>query len=151
MVRASSPNHAPSYPQSRLQPSVFLFNLLELLAAPVLALRCPHMLRNQHIIWFIDNQAALRSLIRSAARPEDINHLSLMAGLLFSRLRACPWYEWVPSNQNPSDPLSRDGWADPLVASALQSGCFVPLQLEPPWALLSPSLESLSPVIAALE
>ena len=72
-------------------------NLLELLAAPVLALCCPHLIRNEQVLWFIDNQVALRALIRAAAHPEDINHLSLMAGLLFTRLGTLPWYEWVPS------------------------------------------------------
>ena len=126
-------------------------NLLELLAAPVLALCCPFFFRNQSVLWFIDNQTALRSLIRSAARVEDINHLSLMAGLFFSRLKASPWYEWVPSHQNPSDPLSRDGWQDATVISNIRSGVYAPLHIEPPWHLLSPTLEFLSEVITALE
>ena len=78
-------------------------------------------------------------------------HLSLMAGLFFSRLKASPWYEWVPSHQNPSDPLSRDGWQDATAISNIRSGVYAPLHIEPPWHLLSPTLESLSEVITALE
>ena len=125
-------------------------NLLELLAAPLLAFSCPHLLRNRDILWFIDNQAAWRSLVRSASSVADVSHLSLLAGLQFAKLCCHPWFEWVPTHQNISDPLSRGGWVDPVVISAVNSGTWTPLALSPPWHQLSPDLQCISAFISAL-
>ena len=126
-------------------------NLLELLAVPLLAFSEPEILKDRDVLWFLDNQAAWRAIIRSASSVSDVNHLSLLAGLQFAKLRCNPWFEWVPSHQNLSDPLSRQGWADPEVAAAIQAGTWTPLVLSPPWDLLAPDLESISSFITALE
>ena len=121
-------------------------NLLELLAVPLLAFSEPEILKDRDVLWFLDNQAAWRAIIRSASSVSDVNHLSLLAGLQFAKLRCNPWFEWVPSHQNLSDPLSRQGWADPEVAAAIQAGTWTPLVLSLPgicWRLTwSPFLPS---------
>ena len=47
-----------------------------------------------------------------AARPEDIDTFSSMAALQFASLHSRPWYEWVDSDANPADGLSRAGLED---------------------------------------
>eukprot|EP00435_Cladocopium_sp_Y103_P062494 s445_g24.t1 len=126
-------------------------NLLELLAVPLLAFSAPEILRGRDIIWFLDNQAAWRAIIRSASSASDVSHLSLLVGLQFAKLQCNPWFEWVPSHQNLSDPLSRQGWMDPTVVAAIQSGTWTPLTLRPPWHVLTPDLKAISSFIAALE
>ena len=44
-------------------------NLLELLAVPLLAFSALDILRGRDILWFLDNQAAWRAIIRSASSP----------------------------------------------------------------------------------
>jgi hypothetical protein len=48
-------------------------NLLELLAVPLLAFSAPDILRGRDILWFLDNQAAWRAIIRSES--SDVSHL----------------------------------------------------------------------------
>ena len=79
----------------------------------------PHLFSGRDVIWWIDNLSAMSSLVRGAARPEDIDIFASMAALQFAALRCRPWYEWVDSDSNPSDGLSRDGVKD---AWTLQQG-----------------------------
>eukprot|EP00438_Fugacium_kawagutii_P015703 Skav235326 [mRNA] locus=scaffold520:575870:577966:+ [translate_table: standard] len=125
-------------------------NLLELLAVPLLAFSAPEILRDRDVLWFLDNQVAWRTIIRSASSASDVSHLSLLAGLQFAKLRCNPWFEWVPSHQNLSDLLSRQGWQDPDVIAAIECGAWTPLALSPPWDALVPNLQSISSFITAL-
>ena len=125
-------------------------NLLELLAAPILATCAPQLLRGRDVLWFIDNQAALAALVRSASSAQDISQLALFTGVAFTRLRCNPWYEWIPSRQNPSDPLSRSGLQDPHVREQLASGNWKHLVLQPQWFSLAPDLVAVSRLISAL-
>ena len=120
-------------------------------AVPLLAFSAPAILQDRAMLSFLDNQAAWRSIIRSASSASDVNHLSRLAGLQFAKLRCNPWFEWVPSHQNLSDPLSRQGLADPHVAAAIQPGAWKPLVLSPPWGVLAPNLKSISSFITALD
>ena len=125
-------------------------NLLELLAVPLVARANASILKSRDVIWFLDNQAALGSLVKAASRQSDVNYLSLLSGLVFAVLGSRPWYEWVPSRCNISDPLSRLGLADPLVQTQLARGTWRRLNLIPNWNLLQPNLDSIATFITAL-
>ena len=47
-----------------------------------------------------------------------------------------PWYEHVPSDSNPADPLSRDGFLDPWVSGKIQEGEWVRHSSDPDGCLL---------------
>ena len=71
-------------------------------------------LANQQVLWFVDNLGAMSSLIRGAARPEDVVHIASMQATLAAQLSMQVWYECVDSASNPSDGLSRTGADCPL-------------------------------------
>ena len=64
-------------------------------------------------IWFVDNSAAVSTLIRGSAKPEDIDNLSALVTLQNAIFQHSCWFEWIDSDSNPSDGLSRLGLEDP--------------------------------------
>ena len=71
------------------------------------------MLQGRDIIWFIENEAAVASLIRGAAKPEDVGRLAAAAHVMFLRLKCRVWFEWIDTDSNTADGLSRLGVTDP--------------------------------------
>ena len=69
-------------------------------------------LSHQDILWFIDNEAAVASLIRGSSSQIDVHTLVQVAHFLFQRFQIRVWIEWIDSESNPSDGLSRDGVCD---------------------------------------
>ena len=68
-------------------------------------------------MWFVDNEAAVSSLIRGTSRSGDVGHIAAIAQLRLLQLGASPWFEWIDSHSNPADGLSRDGLADEWTAA----------------------------------
>ena len=94
----------------------------ELLAGPLGLYIFRDELRGCDVTWYIDNISAAASLIKGASTKEDSSEMALVAGLRAAELGARIWVEWIASDQNPSDPLSRLGFDDPYVAARLDSG-----------------------------
>jgi len=65
------------------------------------------------VLWFIDNEAAAACLIRGGSKQEDVHLLAQYSQLLCHSLNARLWIEWIDSESNPSDGLSRLGVSDP--------------------------------------
>ena len=64
-------------------------------------------------IWFVDNIAALMSLIRGRNNNDELDSMAgAIHGLLFALRSAC-YFEWVQSKDNWSDGISRQGEHDP--------------------------------------
>ena len=61
-------------------------------------------------VFFIDNLAALMSLVKGRSDSAEL-HLISQSVLLFS-LQCSLWFEWVPSKSNWTDAISRDGFRD---------------------------------------
>ncbi|CAE7402748.1 unnamed protein product [Symbiodinium sp. CCMP2456] len=81
-------------------------------AAPVLQ-RCQYGDNpRRDLLWFIDNQAAVAAAVKTASAEEDVFEIAHMAALLRARLQCRCWFEWIDSDSNPSDGLSRDGLLD---------------------------------------
>ena len=72
----------------------------------------PEEFKDEDVLWWVDNLAACSSLIRGAAKPEDIDLFASISSIQFAALGGRPWYEWIDSDSNPSDGLSRDGIVD---------------------------------------
>ena len=72
----------------------------------------PELLSGREVVWFVDNEAALSSLIRGTSRAEDVGHIAACTQLAMIEHFCTPWYEWVDSASNPADGLSRDGVKD---------------------------------------
>ena len=94
-------------------------NQAELYAANVLAWSAPQLLAGADVIWFIDNTAAESALVKSGSATPSMSSLALQDSTFLLALRARPWFEWVPSDDNPADGFSRVGW-DCTLASQLQ-------------------------------
>ena len=72
----------------------------------------PELVQDKELVWFIDNEAALSSLIRGTSRAEDVGHIAATTQVAMLEHSASAWYEWVDSDSNPADGLSRDGVRD---------------------------------------
>ena len=83
------------------------------IAAPTVS---PELFQDKEIIWFVDNESAVSSLIRGASRPEDVNHVAAVSTVTFAKLNSKVWFEWIDTESNPADGLSRQGVSDPWTA-----------------------------------
>jgi hypothetical protein len=86
---------------------------VEAFAAAAAPWASPEIFRGRDSIWFVDNSSAVSTLIRGSAKPEDIDNISAMVTLQNSILDHGVWFEWIDSDSNPSDGLSRLGLEDP--------------------------------------
>ena len=88
----------------------------EAIAVPQAIIREPHLFAGSDVIWFIDNEAACSSLVRGTSSQEDIGLIAGITHFLMMRYDIRIWYEWIDSNSNPADGLSRDGLQDEWTA-----------------------------------
>ena len=86
---------------------------LELIMVLYGLLTRPERFRNRQGIWFIDNTAALMSLIRGRSDSPDLEHMSRMIHIALYALNCWIFWEWIPSKSNWADAISRMGAADP--------------------------------------
>ena len=70
------------------------------------------MLGGSDLVWYIDNQAACACLIKGSSSVSDIGTIVTIAHLLYVKLHIRVYFEWVDTNANISDGLSRDGLVD---------------------------------------
>ena len=82
---------------------------LELMAAAGMLVAYGHLLRGEDVIFFISNQSVCCALVKGCSRSWDIQLLSTCWQLLCLQLGCRVWIEWVPSESNPADVLSREG------------------------------------------
>ena len=62
---------------------------------------------------FIDNEAAASAMIKGDSRLPVVGTMAMCVQLLSIRYKVAIWFEWVDSNSNLADGLSRDGAEDP--------------------------------------
>ena len=91
------------------------------------------------VIWFIDNTSALSSLVKGASSQTDICTIASVVALWAAKLGCRIWFEYVPSEANCSDGLSRDGLNDAW--TILRSWDLFPAAI-PPFCSLSSSVLS---------
>ena len=88
---------------------IFVGETLAALLVPVLL---PNFFRNADVLWFIDNSAAVAKTIRATSQEEDVHEVAAAAACVRTQLCCRAWFEWIDSESNPSDGLSRLGLAD---------------------------------------
>ena len=74
-------------------------------------------LQGKDCLWFVDNEAAASSLIRGSSSEADVHEIALSSSILSTSLGSRIWYEWIDSDSNLSDGLSRLGLQDPWTLS----------------------------------
>ena len=67
---------------------------------------------HRDVIWFIDNVGACSVLIKGNSSQYDAGIVAATCLLAWARMGVRMWFEWVASDDNPSDGLSRDGLLD---------------------------------------
>ena len=104
-------------------------------------------LQDRDAIWFVDNMGALSASIKGGSREVDVHLIALAAASLRTPLAFRPWFEWVDSDSNPSDGLSRLGVSCDLCETQgwPASEFELPIEIFSPAQLCSDSLLSISP------
>ena len=69
-------------------------------------------LANLDVLWFVDNEAAVASLIKGESSQADVHTMVQPAHYLLQHFRVRVWFEWIDGQSNPSDGLSRAGLLD---------------------------------------
>ena len=92
--------------------------LAELTATPLMLARHAKHFAGNDCIFFVDNEGALASLVRSGSGEPDAEMVTHVVHALATMLGARVWWDWVDSKSNPADPLSRAG----LLTSQVVSG-----------------------------
>ena len=115
----------------------------ELLAGPLALWLHADRLRGRDVTWYVDNISAASALIKGASPQADSSEMALVASLQAASLGTRLWFEWIQSDQNPSDPLSRLGLEDPNVRAKLNKGTWRAYQPSVPWEEVLPKPSSL--------
>ena len=88
---------------------IFAAEAIAVLTALVLL---PGQFAQRELLWFIDNESAVSSLIRGGSKAQDVGHLAAATHLALIEEQCTAWFEWIDSDSNPADGLSRDGLLD---------------------------------------
>ena len=88
---------------------IFAAEAIAVLAALVLL---PDLFAHKELLWFIDDESAVSSLIRGGSKAEDVGQLAAATHLALIERQCAAWFEWIDSDSNPADGLSRDGLLD---------------------------------------
>ena len=102
----------------------------EAVALPLGTWSMANHMRNRDIIWFIDNESATSCAIRGGSKVPEVEVAIQVAHLLWLHLGCRVWIEWIDSQSNPSDGLSRLGLEDPWTKS---QDWILEVCPEPPW------------------
>ena len=97
--------------------SALLLRKTQIFAAEAIAVLTALVLLPGHFaqrepLWFTDNESAVSSLIRGGSKAEDVGNLAAAAHLALIDEQCTAWFEWIDSDSNPADGLSRDGLLD---------------------------------------
>ena len=74
---------------------------------------------------------ACSSLVKGAAPAAAAARMSLFAHASLAARGVSAFFDWVDSDANPADPLSRLGFLDPFVSERLASGAWLRLPIIP--------------------
>jgi hypothetical protein len=109
---------------------------LELLVVLVGLLEFAPRLRGRRGLWFIDNVAALMALVRGRSNSPSLDAMSLCIHAGLYALSTWMYFEWVSSESNWADGVSRQGWKDPWArrhAFSLSDASFITALLTLPF------------------
>jgi hypothetical protein len=82
---------------------------LELLAVAGALSTFRDIIAGHDMIVFCDNQSVCAALTKGASKALDIQFFATAFHTLCQEFHCCPWIEWIPTDANPADSLSRIG------------------------------------------
>ena len=99
--------------QQLWQPAETHIAQLELAMVLYALVERPDLFRNRRGLWFLDNVAAVMTLVRGRSSNADLAKLGHLIHLALFALRAQGYWEYVQSKSNWADDISRLGAEDP--------------------------------------
>ena len=115
MPGAQTKGFATTVPQEVIQaflPRETQISPLEALAVLQMTLLFQQDLANRDVIWWVDNTSVCSGLIKGASTASDLAQLTLVINLLWASMGCRVYVDYVPSDSNVADGLSRDGMQD---------------------------------------
>ena len=100
---------APDQIVKSLMPRQTQIIALELLAVAGALSTFRDIIAGHDIIVFCDNQSVCAALTKGASKALDIQFFATAFHILCQEFHCCPWIEWIPTDANPADSLSRIG------------------------------------------
>ena len=89
--------------------------LCEAAMLPITLLALPELFRGRSVVWYVDNTSAMAAFVKGASANEHLERIVAIFWLCCFRLDCSIWLEWVDSESNWSDGLSRDLGKDTFV------------------------------------
>ena len=78
-------------------------------------LATPGAFRGRSVVWYVDNTSAMASFVKGASANAHLERIVAIVWMCSFLLQATVWVEWVDSEANWSDGLSRRLGADQFV------------------------------------
>ena len=82
--------------------------LCEAAMVPLSLMEWPELYRGRHVVWYVDITSAMHSFVKGAAKDAALARLVNITWMLAFHLRCSIWFEWVDTDTNWADNLSRD-------------------------------------------
>ena len=83
---------------------------------PLPLLQWAEAFRGRRMVWYVDNTAAMASFVKGASANPHLERVVGLFWMLAYHLDLQVWFEWVDSDSNWSDGVSRDMADDALAA-----------------------------------
>ena len=83
---------------------------------PLAMLALPETFRVRSVVWYVDNTSAMASFVKGASANPHLERIVAIFWMSAFLLQSTIWIEWVDSESNWSDGLSRALAADAFVA-----------------------------------
>ena len=87
--------------------------------------------QGREVLWHVDNTVALSSLVKGMPKETHISRIVEAVHILMCRLDCRIWFEFVKSDDNWADGISRVGFRDELVVETRAR--LHPLQMSANW------------------
>ena len=88
--------------------------LCEAAMVPTTLMAWPEAFRGRRVVWYVDNTSAMASFVKGASANEFLEKIVALLWMCAYHLDAQIWFEWVDSDSNWSDGVSREFQSDPL-------------------------------------
>ena len=75
---------------------------------PISFLRWNSLLCRRSVVWYIDNTSAMASFLKGASKNAHLERIVAITWITAYYLKIDIWFEWVDSESNWSDGISRD-------------------------------------------
>ena len=88
--------------------------LCEAAMIPLTLLQWPEAFRGRRVVWYVDNTSAMSAFVKGTSRALELEKLVNLFWMLAYHLECTVWFEWVDSESNWADGVSRQLAMDPF-------------------------------------